>query len=224
MSQYRRPSIVIALSTAQIGSYGNPHSRTHSYGWEAETAVEAARSQVASLIGASPKEIVFTSGATESNNLSIKGAAHFYGSSSAPVPSSASGGGGTTGKARRHLITTQTEHKCVLDSCRSLEQEGYDVTYLPVQASTGMVDVEELGSVMRDDTLLVSVMAVNNEIGTRQPIEEIGKLCRSRKVLFHTDGERTRFFSHKRRVFFTFATPSTPSPRAPFPTYQTRHL
>jgi cysteine desulfurase len=135
---------------------------------------------VADLIGASSKEIIFTSGATESNNLSIKGAAHFY-------------GGGTTGTAssggRRHLITTQTEHKCVLDSCRSLEMEGYDVTYLPVQKSTGMVDMAELEGAMREDTLLVSVMAVNNEIGTRQPIEEIGKLCRSRKVLFHTDGK-----------------------------------
>ena len=92
------------------------------------------------------------------------------------------------GGARRHLITTQTEHKCVLDSCRSLEQEGYDVTYLPVSAGTGMVDVGELERAMRDDTLLVSVMAVNNEIGTRQPIEEIGRLCRGRRVLFHTDG------------------------------------
>lgn len=158
----------------QIGSYGNPHSRTHSYGWESETVVETARAQVASLIQASPKEIIFTSGATESNNLSIKGAAHFYGGE---------------GKNKKHVITTQTEHKCVLDSCRSLEQEGYDVTYLPVQASTGLVDMAELENAMRDDTFLVSVMAVNNEIGTRQPIEEIGALCRKRKILFHTDGE-----------------------------------
>ena len=132
---------------------------------------------MANLIGASSKEIIFTSGATESNNLSIKGAAHFY------------GGGTTKTSGKRHLITTQTEHKCVLDSCRSLEMEGYDVTYLPVQRSTGMVDMAELEGAMREDTLLVSVMAVNNEIGTRQPIEEIGKLCRSRKVLFHTDGK-----------------------------------
>ena len=177
---YIRPPARTLPTTRKIGSYGNPHSRTHSYGWESESAVEAARSQVANLIGASPKEIIFTSGATESNNLSIKGAAHFYGSTS--------GGGGGGGGARRHLITTQTEHKCVLDSCRSLEQEGYDVTYLPVSAGTGMVDVIELERAMRDDTLLVSVMAVNNEIGTRQPIEEIGRLCRGRRVLFHTDG------------------------------------
>lgn len=170
----------------KIGSYGNPHSRTHSYGWESETVVETARAQVASLIGASPKEIIFTSGATESNNLSIKGAAHFYGN---VVASSSSSGGGGKGLSKRHLITTQTEHKCVLDSCRSLEQEGFDITYLPVQIATGLVNMEELESVMREDTLLVSVMAVNNEIGTRQPIEEIGSLCRSRKILFHTDGE-----------------------------------
>ena len=173
-----------APNAQKIGSYGNPHSRTHSYGWESESAVESARAQIANLIGASPKEVVFTSGATESNNLSIKGAAHFYGSAS-------------TG-ARRHLITTQTEHKCVLDSCRSLEREGYDVTYLPVSAGTGMVDVHELESAMRDDTLLVSVMAVNNEIGTRQPIEEIGRMCRGRRVLFHTDGAWTM----RERPFF----------------------
>lgn len=130
---------------------------------------------MASLIGASPKEIIFTSGATESNNLSIKGAAHFYGMKGE--------------KNKKHVITTQTEHKCVLDSCRSLEQEGYDVTYLPVQTATGLVDMEELEGNMREDTMLVSVMAVNNEIGTRQPVEEIGALCRSKKILFHTDGE-----------------------------------
>ena len=168
------------IQIKQIGSYGNPHSRTHSYGWESETTVENARAQIASLIGASPKEIIFTSGATESNNLSIKGAAHFYGTV-----------GKSGGKEKKHVITTQTEHKCVLDSCRSLEQEGYDVTYLPVQNSTGLVDMEELESSMRDDTILLSVMAVNNEIGTRQPIEEMGALCRKKKVLFHTDGEFT---------------------------------
>jgi len=164
----------------KIGSYGNPHSRTHSYGWESETVVETARAQVASLIQASPKEIIFTSGATESNNLSIKGAAHFYGGE---------------GKGKKHIITTQTEHKCVLDSCRSLEQEGYDVTYLPVQAATGLVDMEELENAMREDTFLVSVMAVNNEIGTRQPIEEMGALCRKKKILFHTDGELYLYLS-----------------------------
>ena len=130
----------------QIGSYGNPHSRTHSYGWEAEQAVEVARDQVAKLIGASSKEIVFTSGATESNNMSIKGAAHFY------------------KKRGKHVITTQTEHKCVLDSCRSLEMEGYDVTYLPVEEATGRVNLDELKAAIRDDTILISVLAVNNEV------------------------------------------------------------
>lgn len=124
---------------------------------------------MANLIGANPKEIVFTSGATESNNMSIKGAAHFY------------------KKRGKHVITTQTEHKCVLDSCRSLEMEGYDVTYLPVQAATGQVDMDELKAAIRDDTILVSVMAVNNEIGTLQPIKEIGELCRSNKIIFHCD-------------------------------------
>jgi cysteine desulfurase len=167
------PRVLDKMMPFMIGSYGNPHSRTHSYGWESETIVEKAREQVASLVGASPKEIIFTSGATESNNLSIKGAAHFYGMKGV--------------KNKKHVITTQTEHKCVLDSCRFLEQEGYDVTYLPVQEATGMVCMDELQNAMRDDTLLVSVMAVNNEIGTRQPIEEIGALCRKKKILFHTD-------------------------------------
>eukprot|EP00804_Cyclotella_cryptica_P029692 CCRYP_018707-RA/>CCRYP_018707-RA protein AED:0.11 eAED:0.11 QI:78/1/1/1/1/1/4/140/475 len=166
------PRVLDKMMPYFIGSYGNPHSRTHSYGWESESTVEDARAQVASLIKASPKEIIFTSGATESNNLSIKGAAHFYGGE---------------GKGKKHVITTQTEHKCVLDSCRSLEQEGYEVTYLPVQSSTGLVDMEQLENAMREDTFLVSIMAVNNEIGTRQPIEEIGALCRKKKILFHTD-------------------------------------
>jgi len=121
------------------------------------------------LIGAQAKEIIFTSGATESNNLSIKGAAHFY------------------KKRGKHVITTQTEHKCVLDSCRSLEMEGYDVTYLPVQKSTGRVDMDELKAAIRDDTVLISVMAVNNEIGTLQPLEAIGALCREKKIVFHCD-------------------------------------
>lgn len=163
------PRVLDSMAPYMIGSYGNPHSRTHSFGWEAESAVETAREQVANLIGASSKEIIFTSGATESNNLSIKGAAHFY------------------KKRGKHIITTQTEHKCVLDSCRALEMEGYDVTYLPVEHATGRVDMDELKSAIRDDTILVSVMAVNNEIGTLQPIKEIGELCRSRKIVFHTD-------------------------------------
>jgi hypothetical protein len=153
----------------QIGSYGNPHSRTHAFGWEAERVVEKAREQVANLIGASAKEIIFTSGATESNNLSIKGAAHFY------------------KKRGKHIITAQTEHKCVLDSCRSLESEGYDVTYLPVQHATGRIDMDELKAAIREDTILISIMAVNNEIGTLQPLAEIGELCRSKKIIFHCD-------------------------------------
>ena len=142
------------------------------------------------MIGASPKEIIFTSGATESNNLSIKGAAHFYGKLKGNAASSG---------VKRHIVTTQTEHKCVLDSCRSLEQEGYDVTYLPVEKATGLIDMELLESSLREDTLLVSIMAVNNEIGTRQPLEDIGKMCRKKKILFHTDGEHMRW----RIVFFT---------------------
>eukprot|EP00978_Attheya_sp_CCMP212_P000382 scaffold768_cov55-Attheya_sp.AAC.1 len=165
------PRVLDAMLPYMIGSFGNPHSRTHAFGWEAEQVVEEAREKVANLIGASPKEIIFTSGATESNNLSIKGAAHFYGKS---------------GK-KKHVITTQTEHKCVLDSCRSLEQEGFEVTYLPVQNATGRVDMAQLEAAMREDTIMVSIMAVNNEIGTRQPLEEIGELCRSKKIFFHTD-------------------------------------
>lgn len=148
--------------------YGNPHSRTHAYGWESESAVETAREQVANIIGADPKEIIFTSGATESNNISIKGVARFY------------------KEKKRHLITTQTEHKCVLDSCRAMEGEGFQVTYLPVQTS-GLIDMEELEKAIRPDTSIVSIMAVNNEIGVKQPIAEIGRLCRSKKVFFHTD-------------------------------------
>ncbi|CAI5961650.1 unnamed protein product [Closterium sp. NIES-65] len=148
--------------------YGNPHSRTHLYGWESEGAVEAARQQVASLIGASPKEIIFTSGATESNNIAIKGVAHFY------------------KDKKRHVITTQTEHKCVLDSCRHLQQEGFDVTYLPV-GSDGLVDLETLKAAIRPDTVLVSIMTVNNEIGVIQPLAKIGQLCRANKIFFHTD-------------------------------------
>ena len=156
--------------------YGNPHSRTHAYGWESEKAVEVAREQVASLIGADAKEIVFTSGATESNNLSIKGVAKFYGSTK-----------DAQGRFRRHIITTQTEHKCVLDSCRQLEEEGYEVTYLPVQANTGIIRLADLEAALKPETILVSIMTVNNEIGVIQPIEEIGRMCRSRGVFFHTD-------------------------------------
>ena len=148
--------------------YGNPHSRTHAYGWETEKAVETARQQIADLIGTDARSIIFTSGATESNNMCLKGVAHFY-----------------KGK-KRHILTTQTEHKCVLDSCRVLQDEGFDVTYLPVQ-SNGLIDMAELEAAIRPDTVVVSVMAVNNEIGVIQPLEAIGRLCRSKKVFFHTD-------------------------------------
>ncbi|KAI1327334.1 cysteine desulfurase [Xylariaceae sp. FL0255] len=164
------PRVLDAMLPFFVGVYGNPHSRTHAYGWESEKAVEDAREHVARLIGADPKEIIFTSGATESNNMSIKGVARFFGRS---------------GK-KKHIITTQTEHKCVLDSCRHLQDEGFEVTYLPVQ-NNGLVDMTELEAAMRPETALVSIMAVNNEIGVIQPLEEIGKLCRSKKIFFHTD-------------------------------------
>jgi cysteine desulfurase len=132
--------------------------------------VEQARENVAKLIGATSKDIVFTSGATESNNLCLKGAAWFYGKD----------------KKKKHIITTQTEHKCVLDSCRALSQQGYDVTYLPVQKN-GLIDLEKLESAIRPDTIIVSVMAVNNEIGVIQPLKEIGAICKKNNILFHTD-------------------------------------
>lgn len=165
------PRVLDAMLPFYVGMIGNPHSRTHAYGWESEKAVEDARAHIAALIGADPKEIIFTSGATESNNMSIKGVARFFG----------------RGGKKKHIITCQTEHKCVLDSCRHLQDEGFEVTYLPVKSS-GLVDMAELEAAIRDDTVLVSIMSVNNEIGVIQPLEEIGKLCRSRKVFFHTDG------------------------------------
>jgi cysteine desulfurase len=165
------PRVLDAMLPYLTGIYGNPHSRTHAYGWESEKAVEQAREHVAKLIGADPKEIIFTSGATESNNMSLKGVARFFGRS---------------GK-KKHIITTQTEHKCVLDSCRHLQDEGFEVTYLPVQ-NNGLIRMSDLEAAMRPDTAIVSIMAVNNEIGVIQPLEEIGKLCRSKKVFFHTDG------------------------------------
>lgn len=164
------PRVLDSMIPYYVGVYGNPHSRTHAYGWESEKAVEDARAHVANLIGADPKEIIFTSGATESNNMSIKGVARFFGRS---------------GK-KKHIITTQTEHKCVLDSCRHLQDDGFEVTYLPVQ-NNGLVKIEDIEAAIRPDTALVSIMAVNNEIGVIQPIEQIGKLCRSKKVFFHTD-------------------------------------
>ena len=148
--------------------FGNPASRSHAWGWEAEDAVENARGQVAALIGADPREIVWTSGATESNNLAIKGAAHFY---------------KTKGK---HLITVKTEHKAVLDTCRELERQGFEVTYLDVQED-GLLDLEVFKAAIRPDTILASVMFVNNEIGVIQDIEAIGTICREKGVIFHTD-------------------------------------
>ncbi|KAI1850577.1 hypothetical protein JX265_004287 [Neoarthrinium moseri] len=164
------PRVLDAMLPYFMGVYGNPHSRTHAYGWETEKAVEEARENVAKLIGADPKEIIFTSGATESNNMSIKGVARFFGRS---------------GK-KKHIVTSQTEHKCVLDSCRHLQDEGFEVTYLPVQ-NDGLINLQELEAAIRPETAIVSIMAVNNEIGVIQPLEEIGKLCRSKKVFFHTD-------------------------------------
>lgn len=164
------PRVLDAMLPFYTGLYGNPHSRTHAYGWEVDKAVEQARQHIANLIGADSKEIIFTSGATESNNMSIKGVARFFGRS---------------GK-KKHIITAQTEHKCVLDSCRHLQEEGYDVTYLPVQ-NNGLISLEELEAAIRPETMLVSVMTVNNEIGVIQPVEEIGRLCREKKVFFHTD-------------------------------------
>ena len=157
-----------AMMPWQMSEFGNPHSRTHSFGWDTDAAVEDAREKVASLIGADSREVVFTSGATESNNMAVKGVANFYGAK------------------KKHVITTQVEHKCVLDSCRVIEQEGFDVTYLPV-SSEGELDLTLLESSIREDTALVSIMAVNNEIGTVQDIAEIGRMCKAKKVLFHTD-------------------------------------
>ena len=163
------PRVVEAMLPYFSERFGNPHSIQHAWGRESEDAVERARGQIAALIGAEPREIVFTSGATESNNLAIKGAARFH-------------------KARRpHLVTLVTEHKCVLESCRRMEAEGVEVTFLPVQEN-GLVDLEQLDRAVTERTALVSIMAVNNEIGVIQPLEEIGALCRARGAYFHSDG------------------------------------
>ena len=154
------------------GKFGNPASRSHKYGWEADDAVSEARNNVAALINADPREIVWTSGATESNNLAIKGIAHFY------------------HKKGKHIITLKTEHKAVLDTCRQLEREGYEVTYLDPEAN-GLLDLAKLEAALRDDTILVSVMQVNNEIGVIQDIGAIGELCRSRKIFFHVDAAQS---------------------------------
>src|SRR6202142_2519997 len=147
---------------------GNPPSRNHSFGWAGEEAIETARERIAKLIGATPKEIIFTSGATESDHLAIKGVAEMY------------------REKGNHIITAVTEHKAVLDTCKRLEKYGYRVTYMPVQKD-GLVDLEELKRAMDDKTILVTIMAANNEIGVVQPIAEIGKLCRERGIIFHTD-------------------------------------
>lgn len=148
--------------------FGNPHSRSHKFGWETEEAIEIAREKVARVIGATEKEIIFTSGATESNNMALKGVGHFY------------------KDKKNHIITVVTEHKCVLDSARHLEQEGFEVTYLPVQTN-GLIDLDVLQAAIKENTLLVSVMAINNEIGVIQPLKEIGAICRAKGVFFHTD-------------------------------------
>ena len=154
------------------GQFGNPASRSHVFGWQADEAVEEARRNVAALLNADAREIIWTSGATESDNLAIKGAAHFY------------------RKNGKHIVTLKTEHKAVLDSCRQLEREGYEVTYLEPESS-GLLDLEKLTQALRDDTVLVSVMHVNNEIGVVQDIEAIGEICRERKIIFHVDAAQS---------------------------------
>ena len=162
------PRVVDAMIPWLREHFGNPASRSHAWGWEAEAAVEKAREQVAQLIGADPREIVWTSGATESNNLALKGAAHFY-----------KGQG-------KHIITVKTEHKAVLDTCRELERQGFEVTYMDVQAD-GLLDIEAFRAAIRPDTILASVMFVNNEIGVVQDIAAIGSICREKGVIFHVD-------------------------------------
>jgi cysteine desulfurase len=162
------PRVVDAMIPWLREHFGNPASRSHAWGWEAEAAVEKARSQVADLIGADPREIVWTSGATESNNLALKGAAQFYKSKG------------------RHIITVKTEHKAVLDTCRELERQGFEVSYLDVQPD-GLLNLDALKAAIRPDTILVSVMFVNNEIGVIQDVAAIGNLCRDKGIIFHVD-------------------------------------
>ena len=162
------PRVVEAMAPFFGEKFGNPHSRNHFYGWEAADAVEKARRQIADLIGAEEREIVFTSGATESNNLAIKGMARFH------------------KENKNHIVTVATEHKCVLEACAALEREGFGVTVLPV-AADGLIDLDQLQGAVTDNTVLVSVMAVNNEIGVIQPVAEIGAICRHKGAFFHTD-------------------------------------
>lgn len=163
------PRVVDLMTKIMKEDFGNPHSRTHAFGWKSEELVEIARRQVADLIGADAKEIFFTSGATESNNIAIKGVARFY---------QASG--------KNHIITVGTEHKCVINSARDLEAEGFTSTFLKVDEK-GLVNLKELEEAITDKTAIVSVMTINNEIGAIQPIKEIGEICRKKKVFFHTD-------------------------------------
>ncbi|HWZ51960.1 MAG TPA: IscS subfamily cysteine desulfurase [Granulicella sp.] len=162
------PRVLEAMMPYFSGKFGNAASRNHAFGWEAEAAVETAREQIAKLIGATAKEIIFTSGATESNNLAIKGVAEMY------------------RERGNHIITQVTEHKAVLDTCKRLEKLGYEITYLPVQAD-GLISLDDLKAAFTDKTILVSIMFANNEIGVIQPVAEIGKLCHEKGVIFHTD-------------------------------------
>ncbi len=167
-----RVAAAMSACLTRSGSFGNPASRSHSFGWAAEAAVEEARGHVAALVGADRKEIVFTSGATESDNLAIKGAAHFY------------------QKRGKHLVTVKTEHKAVLDTCRQLEREGYEVTYLDPEPN-GLLDLAQFKAALRDDTSVVSVMHVNNEIGVIQDIAALGEICRERNIIFHVDAAQS---------------------------------
>ncbi|QEK39879.1 IscS subfamily cysteine desulfurase [Candidatus Sneabacter namystus] len=162
------PGVLDVMMPFFVGKFGNPHSKTHVFGHAAENVIEPARTAVADVIGARSKEIVFTSGATEANNMAIKGVAYFY-----------------RGK-KNHIVVLQTEHKCVMETCRFLEHEGWEVSYVPVQTN-GLVDLNVLESSIRQDTVIVSVMAINNETGVIQPLEEIGKICRRKGTFFHSD-------------------------------------
>ncbi|MBV8261253.1 MAG: IscS subfamily cysteine desulfurase [Paraburkholderia sp.] len=166
------PRVVDKMIPYLREQFGNPASRSHAYGWEAERAVEEAREQVAALVNADPREIIWTSGATESDNLAIKGAAHFYKSKG------------------KHIVTVKTEHKAVLDTCRELEREGYEVTYLDVK-DDGLIDLDVFKAALRPDTILVSVMHVNNEIGVIQDIGTIGEICREKGIIFHVDAAQS---------------------------------
>ncbi len=166
------PRVVDKMVPYLREQFGNPASRSHAYGWAAERAVEEAREQVAALVNADPREIIWTSGATESDNLAIKGAAHFY-----------------QGKGK-HIVTVKTEHKAVLDTCRELEREGFEVTYLDVKED-GLLDLDAFKAALRPDTILVSVMHVNNEIGVIQDIETIGEICREKGIVFHVDAAQS---------------------------------